>query len=209
MAFSPDGEELALSGFDGRLALVDSRTGDLRVDRELDSTVVAAVSWTGPDHLVAGGQDGVLQWVDPADLRPTDELVLTPGAALIDIAVVPGTDQLAVTSEAGTVTLVDTAGHAVVGDPLGADGTQLQRVAVSPDGGTIAATSRDGALRLWERSTAGPSVRRCAPTARSPRAWRTWPTEDWSPRRSPGPSSPGAPSRRTGWTGRAGSSDGT
>ena len=41
----------------------------------------------------------------------------------------------------------------VVGDPLTAEGTQLQAVAASPDGSRIAAVSRDGGLRLWDRSS--------------------------------------------------------
>jgi WD40 repeat protein len=103
--------------------------------------------------LYEGGQDGELRLLDPTTLGAEARLPLTPQMALTDVVPVPGTRLLAVSSEAGRVVLVDPDSRTVVGDPLSAEGTQLQAVAVSPDGSVIAAESRDGALRLWDRVT--------------------------------------------------------
>ena len=152
LAFSPDGQRLAVGTFGGVLTVLDSTSGAVRVEKRVDEAAIGALRWSADGEvLYEGGQDGVLRFFDPSNAEVLEEVPLTPGFALSDIAEVPEGDLLAVASEAGEVLIVDPVAHAVVGERLSAEGTQLLGVAVSPAGDRVAGVTRDGSLRLWHR----------------------------------------------------------
>ena len=152
LAFSPDGQRLAVGTFGGVLTVLDSTSGDVLLEERVDEAAVGALRWSADGEvLYEGGQDGVLRFLDAATAEVLEEVPLTPGFALSDIAGVPGTTLLAVASEAGEVVVVDPVAREVVGERLSAEGTQLLGVAVSPDGDRVAGITRDGSLRLWLR----------------------------------------------------------
>jgi WD40 repeat protein len=154
LAFSPDDGRLAVGTYGGVLSVLDVASGRVLVERQTDIAAVTALLWSADGRtLYEGGQDGVLRLLDPQTLDAAAEIPLTPQLDLSDIIAVPGTGLLAVSSEAGQVFFVDPGARTVVGEPLAAEATQLQALASSPDGARIAAVSRDGALRLWDRST--------------------------------------------------------
>jgi WD40 repeat protein len=63
---------------------------------------------------------------------------------------------MVVSSESGQVFVVDTTTFEQVGEPMTIGATSLMGVAVAPDGSTVAAVSRDGALRLWDLASRSP-----------------------------------------------------
>jgi class 3 adenylate cyclase/WD40 repeat protein len=153
-AFSPDGRQLAVGTWGGVLTVLDSGTGKVLVERRTDVSALRGLLWSPDgDVLYASGGDGVLRFLDPATGQPEAEVPLTPGQAVNAITAVPGTALLAATGDTGQVFLVDTEHRAVVGEPLASEATQLLALAASPDGSRLAATSWDGALRLWDRAS--------------------------------------------------------
>jgi WD40 repeat protein len=60
---------------------------------------------------------------------------------------------VAVAAEDGTIHFVDVRTGRTVGAPLSSEGSELQSLALSPDGRWVTAMSRDGALRLWDRAS--------------------------------------------------------
>lgn len=164
MAFSPDSHLLAVGTPTGRLNIIDVATGALLVsDIEIDRLLTTAVTWSADGStLFVGGQDGLLKYVDPATGSITAQTPLSPLVDLTDIVVVSGTPLVAASSESGEVYLVNSESHQLDGQSLSADGTQLQKIAVTPDGRRIAAVSRDGQVRLWDvqtRRQLGPALR--------------------------------------------------
>jgi class 3 adenylate cyclase/WD40 repeat protein len=160
MEFSPDGGRLAVGLISGGLAVLDARRpGILLPPTDVDTLDRALYGlWWRPDGatLYAGGQDGVLRELDPATGTRRRQLKLAAGAGVDDLDPVPGTSLLAVSAESGQVFLVDTASFTVAGQPFSAGATQLQAVAVTADGSRVAAASRDGAIRIWDRATGRP-----------------------------------------------------
>lgn len=162
MEFSPDGSRLATIDAGGQLTIFSSTGEQLLQPVKLDPMSLHALRWSKDGRsLYVGGQDGMLREVDPMTGVAKRELSLTPTFSLMDIDQVPSTDRVLVASEAGQVLIVDTVTFKVVGQPLNVGGTQLQAVAISADAALIAATSRDGSLRLWDAKTGrnlGPSL---------------------------------------------------
>jgi WD40 repeat protein len=152
LAFAPDGQRLAVGTFGGMLTVLDSTSGGVLVEKRVDEAAIGALRWSADGEvLYQGGQDGVLRFLDPATAEVQEEVPLTPGFALSDMAGVPDSELLAVASEAGEILIIDLLGRAVVGERLSAEGTQLLGVAVSPEGDRVAGVTRDGSLRMWHR----------------------------------------------------------
>lgn len=82
------------------------------------------------------------------------------------------------TSEGGEVAVFDAAQGRLVGEPFRAGGSQLQTSAVSPDGRYLAATSSDGAVRVWHvesRVPVAPPLRGHEPGRSYPHIWFSGP----------------------------------
>jgi WD40 repeat protein len=168
--FSPTSEQLAIAGTDGHIRVWDVSSGEAVFAEHLDSWLLGAVGWTPEGStLVTGGQHGSLFFYNTTTWVQEEELVLEPiEIALMGLAIHPDGRRAYVASESGVVWVVDLQARSIDGEPLDASGTQLQGVAVSLDGTTVAATSRDGGLRLWEvesRRAIGPTLKGHALTA--------------------------------------------
>jgi WD40 repeat protein len=135
----------------------------LMPERQLDTRFLGAMAWTPTgDHLLVGGQQGERIFLDTDTWDETNRLALeTTQLALFDFAIHPDGRRLYASSEAGRVWVIDLTTIEIEGDPLDASGTQLQEIAISPNGVYVAAISRDGALRTWEtesRRSVGPAM---------------------------------------------------
>jgi WD40 repeat protein len=161
--FSPDDQYLALVA-GGSLSVVKVATGEtIMPPTKLDDFILLALGWTADGRtLVTGGQQGDLIFVDTTTWQPVHRLTLEPqGIALTDVEIHPDQRRMFVASESGFVWVVDVQSREINGAPLAASGTQLEAVALSPDAKSVAAISRDGAIRLWEtdtRSAIGPAL---------------------------------------------------
>lgn len=165
LSFSPDQKLLAIGSYGGELTVWDTTTGEAAVGPiTLDPWIITAVGWT-PDgkSLMVGGQLGSVKFLETGTWEQTSEMVLEPNqTVLTEFALHPDGRRMFVASESGVVWVVDLETRQVDGDPLDASGTELQGVAVSPDGSLVVATSRDGGIRVWEatsRRAVGPTLK--------------------------------------------------
>ena len=158
MEFSPDDSKLALATRAGYLAIFDPTDGtQLLAPVAADSFILLGLRWSADGSSVyVGGQQGTLREIDAATGAVRREVELSPTIAITDIDSIPGTTLLAVSSESGRVFIVDTTTFEQSGEPMTIGATSLLAVAVSPDARTIAAVSRDGALRLWDLASRNP-----------------------------------------------------
>jgi WD40 repeat protein len=163
LSLSPDGRLVAVAAGGGDVTVLETASGSVSLQRNLDSWMLRAVGWA-PDgeSLMIGGQHGSIYFLETGSWEQTAELVLEPNEiALMGIAVHPDGRRAFVSSESGVIWVIDASDRSIDGDPLDASGTQLQGVAVSPDGSLVVATSRDGGIRVWEtesRRSLGPTL---------------------------------------------------
>lgn len=151
-----DGDVIAIGGIDqvnrtSLIQLVDAATGDVIVERAgIDRFAVLGLAWTpDEDLLLATGQDGDLKFLDPETLDVQEALPLSDQATK-DIAFDAEGETVIIATEGGEVWRVDLASRTVVGEPFIGAASQFQEADVSPDGSRIAATGRDGRIRVWD-----------------------------------------------------------
>ena len=112
---------------------------------------------------MVGGQLGSVKFLETGILEQTSEVVLEPNqVTLTGFAIHPYERRMFVASESGVVWVVDLETHRIDGEPLDASGTELQGVALSPDGSLVVAASRDGGIRIWDtasRRALGPTLK--------------------------------------------------
>jgi WD40 repeat protein len=153
ITWSPDGRWVTFRVASGGVGIGDLKN-DAVIELQLDEPPYAG-NWSPAGEFVVGGLFGTLMFVDPATGRVNASLPLTPGFSIADVETTAD-GLLVVTSEKGEVWLIDPDDRQAVGEPFRWGGTQLQQASVSPDGGTVAALSRDGTIRLWDRTTQRP-----------------------------------------------------
>jgi WD40 repeat protein/serine/threonine protein kinase len=162
LAAHPDGEQLAIGLDDGTLVLRRLATGGptARLEKHpaqvsavtfgLDGKRMASASLNGTVKVWRGEPDGSWECTRTLDVAPP---TVSSPAPLITLAFTDGAKQLAVCSR-GTkeVTLWDLADGTQSGRLQGPRGEQLGGIALSPDGGLLAAAADSGNVLVWDHA---------------------------------------------------------
>jgi WD40 repeat protein len=177
LAFSPDGKQLAsVSGRSKSVQVWDAASGKELFKLDGPRLLRAVVFSPDGKHLASGDEQATVRIWDLQTRRQLHEMDLMYGADTLSLAFSPDSKILACGggwNEGGVpkgfkiklqnrVTIVGKEGFLVLLWDV-ATGKELRRlaglqdnikaVAFSPDGKTVAATSRDGRIALWETAT--------------------------------------------------------
>ena len=153
IAFSPDGQTLAISTLDGELSLWAPRAGGALRSFEAGLGNANAIVFSPDGTTVAtGGDDGVIRLWDVAGLQPMRP-VDTKAGVLSSLAFA-GDGRSLVFAAGDSVAVWDLASGTAVHSP----GEQQQSVAYSPDGKSVLIGTGWGAVQLWDPQ-AGPQRR--------------------------------------------------
>jgi WD40 repeat protein/uncharacterized caspase-like protein len=152
VVFSPDGQTLASSSWDGTIKLWDVSTGrEWRTLRGHTGQVRAVTFSPDGRMLASGGEDGTVRLWDIA----TGRVVLTLSGHRTTVATVAFSHDgrlLASGSADKTIKIWDASSAQVLRTLTGhSDG--VNSIAFSPDGQTLASGSDDQTLRLWQVTT--------------------------------------------------------
>ncbi|MCS7475795.1 hypothetical protein ACFFQW_24665 [Umezawaea endophytica] len=144
LALSPSGGQAATGGTDASVVVWDLDSAEPgRTLPTGHSGPVNAVAFVG-SALASGGADGrVLRW-DPASGAVS--VVREGGPAVKSIAAVPHSSLLAVGDTGGEVALWDEGGEERT---LVTGRGEVESIAVSPDGTTVAAAANDSLITVW------------------------------------------------------------
>jgi hypothetical protein len=158
LAFTPDGEKLALHGRDGRLRLYATKSAEGKYDGDLWNVRVqasrgrgaAAVSPDGKLLAVAGG--GVLKVVNAADGPELFQIGgLFEHGLLLQVAFSPDGRLLYTSTEGrdGAIQVWEVATHSLVARLSTGFGT-VNRIGVFPDGSRVVSSGAEEVISLWD-----------------------------------------------------------
>ena len=155
----PDGDMVVIASDDGRLRLLDARSGDLRNEIEWSGGegIVAVRFSPDGERMVASNRDGRLQSWLTAEGQPLWAEDASPsGPNLWDIAFSPDGTRFATAGDRDAAFVHDTetgeaVPGAVFGEPAGRPGaiTQIHGVAFSADGRRLIGGSATGSMHSW------------------------------------------------------------
>jgi WD40 repeat protein/tetratricopeptide (TPR) repeat protein len=150
VAFSPDGGQLASTGFDGTVRIWDARGGaELRVLRGHSDWVLGVAFSPDGGRLASGGGGNTVRFWDAGT---GDQLLALQGHTngVSSVAFSPDGGRLASAGGDGMVRVWDARTGAELLALKGHSPGSVLCVAFSPDGGRLASAGWDGTVRLWD-----------------------------------------------------------
>jgi WD40 repeat protein/serine/threonine protein kinase len=145
VAFSPEGRDVALVGWDGLVRLHDASTGAQRWSARASERAVHTVTFAA-GRVVTGAAEGNVAIWDATDGRR--QVVLPHGDAVGWLAVTPDGERV-VTAERARVQVWDARTGARIGSAR-SHGRIVNQVAASPDGTRFATASWAGTVLEWD-----------------------------------------------------------
>lgn len=158
VAFSPDGSKLAIGYNNGEVALwsvaTEKELRTLTCPPSLTGGVSSVAFSPNSGLLAAGDGNGNTYLFDVATGHPMSFLK-APGSELVSSLAFSKNGALAVGDNNGTIYVWNLANDHVVETLIGSrgNGAGISAVAFSPDGVTLAAAGREGAITLWDTNT--------------------------------------------------------
>lgn len=166
LAFSPDGQTLAVASESKTIVLWDPAKGEIRRKLDTNAAIEAVIFLPNSKEMLVAGRDGVLQMWDVA-LGKVVRTFGEPKGRITSVSVTPD-GKLAASSGVGDAIRLWDVGTGKVAKalqsipaatdkvPLGnvtRPDSVVRSVAFSPDGKTLAADNNDGSVWLWNVET--------------------------------------------------------
>ena len=152
LAYSSDGQTLALGNYDGSVILWDMVT-DQPIGEPLEghTDIVNSVAFS-PDGrtLASTGADKTIRLWDVASHRPVGESLAAHTENVASVAFHPDGALLASGGDDHTVILWDLLGQTQIGQVLHDHSNAVWDVAFSPDGEVLGSASEDNTVALWD-----------------------------------------------------------
>jgi WD40 repeat protein len=158
VAYSPDGQCLAVAGAGGAVSVWDARSGALRQRLVGHPTAITDVVFS-PDgsRLATAGEDRTVRVWDAAS--GSEVLCVPIPERTTAVAYHPDGSALAIADDAGGIMLADASGGRIwrrivhPGRPWWTTDASVHDVAFSPDGTRLATAGNDGSARVWDVDT--------------------------------------------------------
>ncbi len=157
LAFLRDGSALAVSSWDGTVALLDPATGRKTNVLRQDSPVLEAAFSPDGRRLATGSEDRTVRLWDVATGRC---LAVYSGhsGAVGAVRFFPGGKSIVSGGLDGKIKVWAADGSAAQAVTLRSPGGTVAAVAFSPDGRLVASGGQDGAVRLWDAASDRPGA---------------------------------------------------